>query len=390
MSVVAVDDSMPFAKWRTIALVAGVIGLVLSAAGAFMDATQFFRSYLVAFLFVASLSLGCIVILMIQYLTGGAWGLMIRRIAEAGARMMPLVLIAFVPIVFGMNRIYPWTNADLMAHDHLLHAKAKYLNTPFFIGRSAFFLLAWVVIAFLLTRWSEQQEERVEFSRIRSLGKISAGGLVFMALTMTFASVDWLMSLEPKWFSTMFGISYMVGNTLSGFAFVIVIATLLYRYEPLSRFVTAQYFRDLGNLLFATIMFWAYVTFSEFLLIWYANIREEVPWYLTRMNGGWGYVTLMMAGLHFFLPWFILLMRSVKDRADRLRVIAILMLVMRVVYYFWTVAPAFHETLHISWMDFATVIGLVGIWFFFFATQIRRLPLLPMHETQVREALAHG
>jgi hypothetical protein len=137
-------------------------------------------------------------------------------------------------------------------------------------------------------------------------------------------------------------------------------------------------------------MFWAYVTFSEFLLIWYANIREEVPWYLTRMNGGWGYVTLMMAGLHFFLPWFILLMRSVKDRADRLRVIAILMLVMRVVYYFWTVAPAFHETLHISWMDFATVIGLVGIWFFFFATQIRRLPLLPMHETQVREALAHG
>src|SRR5512140_2979959 len=214
MSVVAVDDSMPVFKWRTPALVIGIIGILLSAVGAFTDINQFFRSYLSAFLFMASLSIGSLAILMIQYLTGGGWGLLVRRIAEAAARLMPLVLIAFVPIVFGLNHIYSWTDRALMAKDHVLQQKAAYLNAPAFIGRSAFYLIAWVVIAYLMTRWSEQQEERVEFSRTLALGKISAFGLVFMALTLTFASVDWLMSLTPKWYSTMFGISYMVGNVL--------------------------------------------------------------------------------------------------------------------------------------------------------------------------------
>lgn len=390
MSVVAVDDSMPVFKWRNPALVIGIIGILLSAVGAVLDVNQFLRSYLYAFLFISSLSLGSLAILMIQYLTGGGWGLLIRRIAEAGAKLMPLVLIAFIPILFGLKHLYPWTDTALMAKDHVLHAKAGYLNTPFFIGRSAFYLIAWVVIAFLITRWSEQQEERVEFSRTHALRKISAFGLVFLALTMTFAGVDWLMSLQPKWYSTMFGISYMVGNVLSGFAFVIIVATTLAAYEPISRFATRVFFRDLGNLLFATIMFWAYVTFSEFLLIWYANLREEVPWHLVRMHGGWGFISLLLVVLHFFLPWFILLSRSVKDHAKRLRVVAVLMIVMRAVCYYWLVLPTYHEELHVSWMDFVTVIGLTGIWLFFFVGQLRKLPLLPMHETQVREALAHG
>jgi hypothetical protein len=390
MSVVAVDDSMALTKWRTPALVIGIIGVLLSALGASLDVNQFLRSYLYAFVFMASLSLGSLVILMIQYLTGGGWGLVIRRVAEAAARVMPLVLIAFIPIVFGLRHLYSWTDPQLMASDHVMHAKAGYLNMPFFVGRSAFYLIAWIIIAFFMTRWSAMQEETVEYSRTLALRKISAFGLVFMALTLSFASVDWLMSLQPKWYSTMFGISYMVGNVLSGFAFVIIIATCLATSEPLSRFIEPIYFRDLGNLLFAAIMFWAYVTFSEFLLIWYANLREEVPWHLTRMRGGWGVITLMLVVLHFFLPWFILLMRSAKDHGQRLRLVAILILLMRVVYYYWIVMPTYHEQLRISWMDIATVAGLTGIWMFFFVSQLRKLPLLPMYETQVREALVHG
>ena len=382
-------------RLETPALIAGVIGLALCAIGAFLNTTQFFRSYLVAFIFVSGIAIGSLGVLMIQFLTGGAWGVLIRRCLESATRTFPLLAIAFIPIALGMRNLYIWTDHNLVAHDHVLHAKAPYLNVTFFLLRTVFYFAIWIIISTLLNRWSKQHEETSSPWLGLRLRNASAAGLLVMAITMTFASIDWMMSLEPHWYSTMYGISFIIGNCLSALAFSSVIVVLMSRDEPISVVAKPIHFRDLGNLIFAFVMLWAYTAFSQFMLIWYANIREEVPWYTRRMNGGWGTIAALLIVFHFFLPFFVLLIRAIKDHPRSLGMVALFVIFMRAVDVFWLIAPGFHpEEAHapfsIHWLDPAAILGLGGLWFFFFLRFLRRHPVLPFNEEFVQEALSHG
>jgi hypothetical protein len=392
MTTVDWDEAMPLFRMQKPALAVGIVGLVLAVVGALTNPDQFYRSWLIAFVFIESLSVGSLAILMIQYLTGGVWGVVLRRPLESATRLIPFVALTFLPILFGMHRLYEWSRPEVLAHDAMLQEKSKYLNITFFTIRTGVYFALWMLAAYLLNRWSTKQERAQDPSLWRGLRMrhTSAFGLVVLALTLTFASVDWLMSLTPHWYSTMFGISFMIGNALTAFAFVTIVVTSLSSFEPIRSFAGPKVYRDLGNLMFAFTMLWTYTTFSEFLLIWYANIREEVPWHLRRSEGGWGVISLGIIVFHFFLPFFLLLMRTVKDRPRSLGYVAAVVVVMRYIYYFWIVEPTFNPAFRFHWLDAAALLGLGGVWFFLFLGQLKRGTILPTDEPHVQETLTHG
>lgn len=379
-------------RFQLPALVVGILGMALLAVGGLGgDSGQFYRAYLVGFIFVAGIGIGSLALLMLQYLTGGSWGILIRRHLEAAVKTLPLLMLAFIPIVIGMRHIYPWAVPG-GEHDEMMVHKHAYLNPGFFIGRAVFFFLAWSLIGYFLTRWDRRFEETMDPRLGLAQRKLSAVGLLFAALGMTFVSIDWVMSIEHAWYSTMFGISYIVGNALTALCFCVLMLVALHREEPLATYARPGIFRDLGNLMLAFTMLWAYTAFSEFLLIWYANIREEVPYFLHRMEGGWGVVSILLIVFHFFLPFFMLLMRAIKDRPKTLGIVASLLLIMRVVDYIWIIVPSFHSGLPepsgFHWTYLAAAVGLAGLWFYAFLNLVKREPLLPMYEEEVTAALS--
>ncbi|MCA1732964.1 MAG: hypothetical protein LC732_05110 [Acidobacteria bacterium] len=313
------------------ALIVGVIALVGLLIGAFLDTDQFFRSYLMGWLLIVMITTGALAVLMIQYLSGGRWGVIIRRPAEAVVSTIPFVGLAMIPILVGMHSIYAWTHTDLVAHDALLQHKEAYLNVPFFIGRAVLYFAIWSVLALMLVRWGRSLDENHDGWVELRIRRVAAAGILALGLTLTFASVDWIMSLEPHWFSTMFGISFIIGSLLAGWTVIILMVVRLSRSQPYLGVVQPLFFRDLGNLMLAFTMLWAYTSFSQFLLIWYGNIREETPYYIVRSQGGWGVIAVALLVFHFFLPFTLLLMRRIKDEAKTLAMVAALMLLMRAI-----------------------------------------------------------
>jgi hypothetical protein len=380
------------------ALVIGVIGLVASIAGAFMAQEQFFRSWLVAFIFWTALTIGSLAILMLQYMTGGWWGYMIRRPLLAAIANFPLMILAAIPVYVGAEHLYTWMDHDLMEHDHILNQKVAYLNWEAFVGRGILFFALWMLWAYMLRRYDAAFDETGSPHTALSLRRWSASGLLLVALTSTFASVDWMMSLDPYWFSTMFGISFLIGAGLLAFSFAILVITGMADQSPVKDVAKPVYFRDLGNLTFAFVMLWAYTAFSQFLLIWYGNIKEEIPWYLVRSHGAWGFVSVMMIVLHFFLPFLLLLMRGIKDRPKLLGRVVLFIIVMRAVDYYWIVAPNWsteghHATFNLHWLDFTTILGLGGIWVFMFFRTLGKRDVLASRaqfQEEKKEALSHG
>ncbi|HUO85618.1 MAG TPA: hypothetical protein VM534_10940 [Thermoanaerobaculia bacterium] len=376
-------------------LVVGVVATAALFATAFVWPEQFFRSWLVGFVFWAWITIGSIGVLSLQYLTGGTWGVLMRRPLEAAARTTPLLALLFVPLLFGLHSIYEWTHENVVAGDEILRQKAAYLNVPFFIGRTAFYLLCWTLLGWLLNRWARTWESTGSPGYALRLRSLSAGALLLLVLTGTFASVDWMMSLEPHWFSTMYGISFVVGSVLSAFAFGTVIVERLSRHEPVSRVVEPIQFRDFGNLQLAFVMLWAYTAFSQFMLIWYGNIAEETPWYLRRMEGGWGMVAGLLIVFHFFLPFTLLLMRGIKDRPRFLAMTSGLILLMRGLDAIWLIAPAFHDSLALLWLSPLAIVALGGLWLAVYFWQLGRNTALPAREPHVErmlgnEAISHG
>lgn len=391
----SVGEKHPLGRLQIPALIAGVVALVALLIGAFMDPQQFFRAYLFGFVFCVTIAVGCLGLLMIQFLTGGVWGILIRRIAAAGSRTLPLVALMFVPLVFGLHSIYEWTHEEVVAHDLILQQKQVYLNTGFFLARTAGYLAIWLIGAYLLNRWARDYEKDPDPWTMSKIRRISAGGLVVLALTVTFASVDWMMSLEPHWFSTMYGISFMIHCLLAGMAFCIIIAARTLREGHFQGVIKPVQFRDLGNLQLAFVMLWAYTAFSQYMLIWYGNLLEEIPYYLKRSEGGWGFIAILLMVFHFFLPFFMLLMRAIKDRPHVLRTVAALLLLMHAVDLYWLIVPAFHTDFHFGWMYPVALIALGGIWLWGFFWQLGRASVLPTHEPYVRsaltgEAVSHG
>ncbi len=372
------------------ALAVGIGATGACALGAIMSPDQFFRSYLFAYIFWLGVSLGCLAILMIQHVSGGAWGLVIRRLLESGTRTIPFMALMFVPLIGGLRSLYPWARPEAVAADALLQHKQPYLNVTFMLIRAAVYFGIWMLLAFLLNRWSRAQDETRDETLPRRLQLLSSGGLILFVLTMTFASVDWVMSLEPQWFSTIYGALLMAGQVVSAFCVIIAVAILLARSKPLSDVVTPAILHDLGKLLFTFVMIWAYFALSQFLIIWSGNLPEEIPWYLRRMNGGWEWVGLSIILLHFSLPFVLLLMRSVKRNAGRLVRVAMLILVMKLVDLYWMMAPASGGVLGVHWMDLAAVLGLGGLWTWAFLRQLGRTPLLPFGDPYLKEAMEHA
>lgn len=388
-------------RYERLSLIVGLVFTVILALGFFLSPREmFFRSYLLAYVFWIGIALGCLAILMLQHLSGGAWGLVIRRVLEAGTRTLPLMAILFAPIIYGMGYLYEWTHLGQLAggktleekhlYEMLLH-KSKYLNTTGFLLRTLLYFLIWGALAYFLNKWSAEQDRTAERRFTKRLQALSGPGLVLFVLTVTFASVDWVMSLDPEWFSTIFGLLFVAAWTLSSFAFVIAVMALLAAREPLSGVVLPRHFHDLGKLLLAFVMVWAYFSFSQFLIIWSGNIPEETKWYLYRMRGGWSFVALMLVIFHFALPFLLLLSRDLKRNARRLAMVAGLVLLMRLVDLFWLIAPKFSKgDFHMSWTDVVAPIGVGGLWLAFFLWQLKQRPLIPFNDPQLPEVLEAG
>ena len=383
------DAAIPeLARHQRTLLLAGALGAVASLAGALLNFTQFMQSYLMAYMLCLGVTLGSLALGMVHQLSGGAWGVVIRRPIGAAARVLPVMTLLFVPIALGMSRLYPWTNADLVAHDEVLRHKQVYLNTPFFLARAAFYFLVWNVLSYFLNAWSLEQDRNPDPSIARRMQKLSAGGLLAYGLTITFAAFDWLMSLEPHWFSTIYGVLIMGGQALSALAFLIVALVWLSRRPPLDRIVVASHFHDLGNLLLAFVMLWAYFSFSQYLIIWSGNLPAEITWYTHRLQTGWRWIGTSLVLFHFAVPFALLLSRAVKRDPQMLVKVAIAVLIVRLLDLFWLIAPEFHPAgITVSWLDVVLPLTLGSLWLGCFVWQLRGRAILPVHDPEFDETL---
>jgi hypothetical protein len=397
-----------------IALVAGVViaavAAVASGGGLREFGDAFWRPYLVGFMLWAGVAVGSMAIMMLHHLSGGGWGVVLRRLFEAATRTLPLVAVLFLPVaVAAITRtLYPWTMPEHTGA-HAIEHKLLYLNVPFFLGRAVFYFAVWFAMAYFLNKWSLEQDNeddpRVRRRLRERMQTVSGPGIVLFGLTVTFAGVDWVMSLEPEWFSTIYGLLIMAGWGLTALAFMILAAVWLRGHAPLERVYQPRHFHDHGKLLLAFVMIWAYFSFSQYLIIWAGNLPEEIPWYLRRTQHGWGYVAVALVLLHFALPFVLLLSRDLKRTARLLSRVAALVLMARVVDLFWTIAPSIRAAEHhgaaaagaaahhgppavVGYaLSFILPVGIGGIWVWYFARELRRRPILPLGDEGLDAAL---
>jgi len=351
----------------------------------------FVQSYIFAYVFWVAIPLGCLAILMLHHLTGGWWGLPIRRILEAGSRTLLLMGVLFLPILAGLSRLYSWAQPDVVRDDVLLQHKLWYLTPKFFILRAVIYFAIWVILASFLNRWSSEQDRTGERRMKGRMEALAGPGLVLWGLTVTGASIDWVMSLDPHWYSTIYGMIFMVIGCLAALSFSVVVLSRLSDSEPLKDCVLPKRFLDVGNLMLAFVMLWMYMSFSQFLIIWSGNLRNEIPWYQQRVFGKWAPIAVTLLVLHFFVPFLLLLQRGVKRRLHVLSRVAVLLLVLTLVDIYWLLVPSY-ETLapQFRLLDLFAVMGIGGVWLAAFLGQLKKLPLLPLHDPRFEGVLEHG
>jgi hypothetical protein len=375
---------------QLVSLIVGLVALGASAFGAFANPKQFFFSYLFAVLFWLGLSLGCFVIAMIHQLTGGRWGYPTRRILEAGFMVMPLMAVLFIPIFFGLHHLYPWARPADLGAEKALQARHAYENNWAFIIRQIFFFFVWIWLAARLRKWSLDQDLTNDAAPTRKARVLSGPGIVIYGLLITFASVDWIVSLEKDWYSTMFGVIVAGGQILAAFAFAIIMLTLFQNQEPFVTNVGKVHYHQLGNLLLTFVLFWTYVSFGQLLIIYSGDIPHELEWYLHRIAGSWKAVVAVIALFHFFLPFLLLLFRAVKKRVAALTILSALLFVMHIVDTYWLVMPTLHQHgVVLSWLDFAAPIGVGGLWVSFFLWRLKSAPLLPLKDPGMQFAFVY-
>ena len=376
------------------ALIVGLAGIAFCILPAIASAglrQQFFRSYLLSFVFWIGITLGCLAILMVQHMSGGAWGLVIRRVLESATRTFPLFALLFLPIILGVQSLYIWARPEDVAASEALQHKSAYLNVTFFVVRAVFYFAVWVVVSRALNKWSLEQDKTGERKLTSKMQNLCGPGLLLYGLTVTFASIDWVMSLQPEWFSTIFGMLFMGGQALSAMAFVIAVIVLLASRKPMSEVIQPGHLHDLGKLMLAFLMLWAYFAFSQFLITWSGNLPEETPWYVRRLQSSWKYVGLALVLVHFALPFVLLLSRDLKRNSRRLVIVASIVIVMRFVDLIWMIVPEVRGGgFAIHWMDILMSIGIGGIWLSVFLQQLGNRPLLPMRDPDIDAAFGHA
>jgi hypothetical protein len=376
-------------------LVIGAIAAVVSVAGAFVAPGSFYSAYLIGFMFWLGLSLGCMAILMLYHLVGGAWGTVIRRILESGMMTLPLMFFLFIPILLHLPRLYFWARPEVLADPKtdpkILEIAQSYLNPKGILVRYILYFVIWFGMAYFLNRWSTEQDSIAGQSTLR-FRALSSIGLVIYSLTISFAVVDWVMSLQARWISTIYGLLFVAGEALSAFCFVVVIESILGKRKPMSEYLTDTEVHDHGKFMLAFVMVWAYFNFSQWLIIWAGNLPEEIPWYVRRLNGGWETVGLFLVVFHFAVPFALLLSRQLKRKARTLVRLASWLIFMRIVDIFWHIEPSTHATFHVSWLHFTIIAGIGGLWMAYFFRNLRSRPLLPVNAPQTLRLLeaSHG
>lgn len=378
-----------------------IVALALDNAGL---REKVFFSYLFAFCFSMSIPLGCLAIWMLHNQTGGVWGLVLRRALEAGARTIPFMAILFVPLAFGLGQLYPWVHPQQVqerAVRHVIEHRAAYMNPVAFLIRTAIYFALWSAIALRLDRWQIEQDRAWNVMRARRMQDLSGPGLLLYGLAVTFAAIDWLMSLEPEFFSTIYGVLIAIAQALPAYAFAVVIATHLTPPTPSSEaavHVEPELWNDVGNLMLALVMLWAYMSFAQLLLVWSGNLPEEIVWYLKRSQFGWQYVAIFLAVFYFAAPFSLLLSRALKRDPARLRMLALVVIAVSAVHFFWLITPVYAAriadnhtggpiTLH--WLDVAALAGVGGTTLAIFLWQLGRRPLTPPTAPVPEEEAVH-
>lgn len=371
-----------------LALIVGVIALAVGAAVTVRDPTAFFRAYLVAYTFWLGLALGCLGLVFVQFLTGGVWGLVIRRICEAGAATLPLMAVLFVPLLLGLGRLYAWARPDEVRSSDLLQHQSLYQNLPFFLARALVYFAIWIGLALLLDRWSRAQDRTIDPLTPRRLQRLSVVGVLLLAVTVSFAAIDWLMALEPEWHSTAYPPMIGAGALLFAMAFALLVATRLARTAPLVTIATPRVFNELGSLLLAFVMLWAYIAYFQYLLIWAGNLSDEIPWYLARLEDGWNAFAILVVTTGFAIPFGLLIFRGIKRAPRLLGAVAALLVLARAFDVLWLVGPAFGPPLVSLVAVYAALgLGIGGLWLALFAWRLGSSPVLPPHDPRLPSAL---
>ena len=373
--------------WKNL-LIAGAVFLIAITAGYFIDSAQFFYSYLVAWVFWVSLGIGALFFVMLNHLTGAVWGIVLRRLSESVMMAFPYLFILAVPIFFGMHDIYHWSHTDVVASDAILQKKAGYLNIPFFVIRTTVYFVIWFLLARRLYRTSVQQDSEPGQDKISKMRRTSGPGMVLFALTTSFAAFDWLMSLDPHWYSTIFGLYIFSGGLLGSLALFTVIGRFLNKRGVLSETITIEHYHDLAKLMFSFTIFWGYMAFSQYFLIWYANIPEETIWFLHRWEGSWKIFSLTLVFGHFLVPFVGLITRSAKRNMRFLKFMAYWLLAMHWIDLYWISLPSLHHHgIQLSWMDLTLFIGIGGVFMGLFWKIFAAGPLVPVGDPQLEKSI---
>jgi hypothetical protein len=377
------------------AMIVGGVGLVLCLGAWLLWPGHFFASYLVGYLFWLGIALGCMGLTMLHHLVGGSWGLVIRRPLEAGAATVPLLALLFLPIAFGIPELYVWARpAGTLGVSSAI--RAAYLNEPLFLVRAAGYFGVWTALALLLCGWSSRQDDMSDHRPSERLQRLSGPATVILFAASSFSAIDWVMSLEAPWASSIFGAMLITGEAMATFAMMIVVAGILASSRPMSEIATPGRLNDLGNLLLAFVMLWAYTSFCQYLIVWAGNLREEIPWYLRRTRGGWEWVALALIVCQFFLPFFLLLIRENKRHPRSILRVSILILVMHWVDLVWLVIPASSDpsSPRVPWIEIPlcalSLAAVGGTWTAVFVARLKRLPLVPLNDPSLNEALKHA
>src|SRR6202162_2119499 len=371
-----------------VGVVFGLIALIL----AFLRPEQFFRAYLLGFMCWLGVSLGSMAILMIRHLTGGGWGMVIRRILGAAMRTLPLLALLFLPIILGMHKLYIWAQpldriADKHLREHLKDITKTYLTTNGFVIRAIFYFAIWNLLSYLLSHWSRQTDRAGAPDNTERFKAVAGPGLILYGFTISFAAIDWVMSLDPSWISTIFGLVILIGEVLSAMCFAVVVERILFNYKPMSEMLSPDFVHDHGKWMLTFIMVWAYFSFSQWLIIWAGNLPAEITFYLKRLSNGWGSIGLFLVLFHFAIPFALLLSRPFKRDIRKLVWLAVWMMLMRYLDLFWIIEPNFSKTLTVTIADIVVPIAIGGIWLWYFFRNLAALPLLPAYDPDAHEVL---
>jgi hypothetical protein len=381
-------------RWQRTAMIAGAVGTLGAIVGWILEPDRFYQAFLFGYLWCLGLTLGCLALLMVYHMTGGGWGTLGRRIMEAATRTLPLMVVLFIPILIGLRHLYPWSRPEVVASDPNVARLARfYFSLPVFIARAVIYFGVWYLLAQRLNRISDRQDQPPEVVFDAKLRAISGIGFVIYAFSITLAVIDWAMSVDPRWSSSIYGLLFMAGQGILAFSFVVLVGAALKPHPPMAELWKPDQFLDYGKLMLAMVMMWGWFSLSQWLIIWSGDLPEEISWYLNRTRGGWQTWASVMLLVEFAIPFALLLSRDLKSNWRSLRWIALWLIAARYMDLYFIVMPSFPDRkghFHYSWLDAVVPLALAGLWLTYFFWNLKRRPLLALHDAHVRLLMKEG